>query len=40
MSDTPQVLLAHHLKALKLPSFLEPKRREIEAALPPLERAA
>jgi glyoxalase family protein len=25
---------------LKLPSFLEPKRREIEAALPPLERAA
>ena len=22
MSDTPQVLLAHHLKALKLPSFL------------------
>ena len=22
MSDAPQVLLAHHLKALKLPSFL------------------
>ncbi len=22
MSDTPQVLLAHHLKALKLPTFL------------------
>jgi DNA replication protein DnaC len=22
MSDTPQVLLAHHLKALRLPSFL------------------
>jgi DNA replication protein DnaC len=22
MTDTPQVLLAHHLKALKLPSFL------------------
>jgi glyoxalase family protein len=27
-------------QALKLPSFLEPKRREIEAALPPLDRAA
>jgi len=22
MSDTPQVLLAHHLKALRLPTFL------------------
>ena len=22
MTDTPQVLLAHHLKALKLPTFL------------------
>ena len=22
MSDTPQLLLAHHLKALKLPTFL------------------
>ena len=22
MSDTPQLLLAHHLKALRLPSFL------------------
>jgi len=22
MSDTPQVLLAHHLKVLKLPTFL------------------
>ena len=22
MSDTPQVLLAHHLKTLKLPTFL------------------
>jgi len=22
MSDTPQLLLAHHLKALKLPPFL------------------
>jgi hypothetical protein len=22
MNDTPQVLLAHHLKALKLPTFL------------------
>jgi glyoxalase family protein len=26
--------------ALKLPRFLEPRRKEIEAALPPLERAA
>ncbi len=22
MSDTPQILLAHHLKALRLPTFL------------------
>jgi hypothetical protein len=22
MTDTPQILLAHHLKALKLPTFL------------------
>jgi len=27
-------------RELKLPSFLEPRRRELEAALPPLERAA
>jgi len=27
-------------RTLQLPSFLEPKRKEIEAALPPLERAA
>ena len=27
-------------QTLKLPSFLEPKRKEIEAALPPLDRAA
>ena len=24
MTDTPQVLLAHHLKTLKLPTFLLP----------------
>jgi glyoxalase family protein len=27
-------------QTLQLPSFLEPKRKEIEAALPPLEKAA
>jgi glyoxalase family protein len=27
-------------QALKLPRFLEPRRKEIEATLPPLERAA
>ena len=27
MSDTPQVLLAHHLKALKLPTFLREHER-------------
>ena len=32
MTDTPQVLLAHHLKTLKLPTFL----REIRQAGPPM----
>ena len=27
MSDTPQVLLAHHLKTLKLPTFLRECQR-------------
>ena len=27
MTDTPQILLAHHLKALKLPTFLRGRRR-------------
>jgi glyoxalase family protein len=35
--DEPVASLGH---ALKLPRFLEPRRREIEAVLPPLERAA
>ena len=26
MTDTPQLLLAHHLKALKLPTFLRESR--------------
>jgi hypothetical protein len=25
MNDVPEILLAHHLKALKLPTFLRPK---------------
>ena len=29
MTDTPQLLLAHHLKALKLPTFL----REYDSSL-------
>ncbi len=29
MSDTPQVLLAHHLKALRLPTFLRENRDEV-----------
>ena len=33
----PVASLGH---ALKLPRFLEPRRKEIEAVLPPLERAA
>lgn len=28
MTDTPQVLLAHHLKALKLPTFLREYDRQ------------
>jgi glyoxalase family protein len=35
--DEPVDLLGH---ALKLPHFLEPRRKEIEAVLPPLEVAA
>jgi len=35
--DEPVVSLG---RDLKLPGFLEPKRKQIEAALPPLERAA
>ena len=27
MTDTPQILLAHHLKALKLPTFLRSMKR-------------
>jgi hypothetical protein len=27
MTDTPQILLAHHLKALKLPTFLRSTTR-------------
>jgi glyoxalase family protein len=34
--DEPVASLGH---ALKLPAFLEPRRREIEAALPPIEPA-
>ena len=34
MTDTPQVLLAHHLKALKLPTFL----REYDKPGPPMRR--
>jgi glyoxalase family protein len=35
--DEPVASLGHDLK---LPAFLEPRRKEIEAVLPPLERAA
>ena len=35
--DEPTALLGH---ALKLPPFLEPRRKDIEAVLPPLEVAA
>ena len=35
--DEPVASLGHDLK---LPRFLEPKRKQIEAALPPLEQAA
>ena len=35
MSDTPQLLLAHHLKALKLPTFLREYDKQTSAnALP------
>ena len=29
MNETPQVLLAHHLKALKLPTDLPPQNRSM-----------
>src|SRR3712207_7402237 len=32
MSDTPQVLLAHHLKALKLPTFLDRKSTRLNSS--------
>ena len=46
MTDTPQILLAHHLKALKLPTFLRkydkvelcassPTQRGVDAAKDP-----
>ena len=34
MSDTPQLLLAHHLKALKLPTFLREYDKQAANALP------
>ena len=34
MSDTPQLLLAHHLKALKLPTFLRNTTSRPANALP------
>ena len=34
MSDTPQLLLAHHLKALKLPTFLREYDKQAGNALP------
>jgi hypothetical protein len=34
MSDVPQVLLAHHLKALKLPTFLRDQHRAAAPAPP------
>jgi hypothetical protein len=34
MTDTPQVLLAHHLKALKLPTFLREYDKLARNALP------
>ena len=34
MSDTPQVLLAHHLKALRLPTFLR-EYDKLPASAPP-----
>jgi hypothetical protein len=34
VSDTPQLLLAHHLKALRLPSFLREYDKLASNALP------
>ena len=34
MSDTPQLLLAHHLKALKLPTFLREYDKQARQSLP------
>ena len=34
MTDTPQLLLSHHLKALKLPTFLREMRSLLGNALP------
>jgi hypothetical protein len=35
MSDTPQLLLAHHLKALKLPTFLREYDKLAHSNAPP-----
>ncbi len=35
MTDTPQVLLAHHLKTLKLPTFLREYDKVARASAPP-----
>ena len=35
MTDTPQVLLAHHLKTLKLPRFLHEYDKRWPANAPP-----
>ena len=34
MTDTPQILLAHHLKALKLPTFLREYDKVANCVLP------
>ena len=34
MNDTPQLLLAHHLKALKLPTFLR-EYDKVAGSVPP-----
>ena len=35
MTDTPQVLLAHHLKTLKLPTFLREYDKLARPTAPP-----
>ena len=35
MTDTPQVLLAYHLKTLKLPTFLREYDKHLPANAPP-----